>query len=80
MIDLDSNSGGSELLDLQVISVKIFQLTEWVYKFANLVRSDFQRALSDLESFYTGCLNWYERVFFLLNATGSRTPFVLFVQ
>lgn len=60
--------------------MKIFQLTEWVYKFTSSAEPDSKRGASDFELFYNECLNWYEDVFALLNDRGTRTPFVLFLQ
>lgn len=58
----------------------VFQLTEWVHNVITSVQSGIQMVLSDVEDFYKKCLEWYESIFALLNAEGSRSPFALFVQ
>ncbi|EGX91398.1 Fungal transcriptional regulatory protein [Cordyceps militaris CM01] len=72
-----------QIANPQVLVVKMFQLTEWVYK----VVVAHQRASHSNESIqediletYTKCLGWYRDVFELIGNGGSRSPFILFVH
>ncbi|KPM39394.1 hypothetical protein AK830_g7157 [Neonectria ditissima] len=66
--------------DLQMVTAKMFQLTEWVHKFITSAQSAPGIASNDLVAVYTKCLDWYEGLFALVDRDGSRTPFMLFVH
>jgi hypothetical protein len=70
----------ARLWDHQLIPQKLFQLTEWVHKLITSAQSDAQTTIHEILPVYNKCLDWYNNFFFFLNADGSRTPFVLFVQ
>jgi hypothetical protein len=77
--DLNPNAH-ARLWDHQLIPQKLFQLTEWVHKLITSAQSDAQTTIHEILPVYNKCLDWYNNFFFFLNADGSRTPFVLFVQ
>ncbi|KAF4589117.1 nitrate assimilation regulatory protein nirA [Ophiocordyceps camponoti-floridani] len=65
---------------LQLLPVRLFQLTEWVYKLlSTAVSRDGDLDTRGLFAVYTKCLRWYEGIF-SLKREGSDTPFVLFVH
>ncbi|PFH55459.1 hypothetical protein XA68_18274 [Ophiocordyceps unilateralis] len=65
---------------LQLLPMKLFQLTEWVYKLLSTSASkDGRFNTRGLFAVYTKCLNWYESIF-SLKTEGSDTPFVLFTH
>ncbi|PHH76756.1 hypothetical protein CDD80_1242 [Ophiocordyceps camponoti-rufipedis] len=78
-----SSNTAADVLDsrtLQLLPVKLFQLTEWVYKLlSTAVSRDDGFDTRDLFAVYTKCLRWYEGIF-SLRREGSDTPFVLFVH
>lgn len=80
MADSITGGEGSQRYSLQFVSTKLFQLTEWVYKFITSPYSRAQGIPSNPSAFYRKCLEWYEEVFTLLENDHGRTPFVLFVQ
>jgi hypothetical protein len=80
MADFTAVMHSSQLSKYQTIMRMVFQLTEWVHKVITSVQSGTEMLLSDVEAFYKQCLEWYESMFALLSAEGSRSPFALFVQ
>ncbi|KAH7111007.1 nitrate assimilation regulatory protein nirA, partial [Dactylonectria estremocensis] len=70
----------SQQRDLQLITAKMFQLTEWVHKLITSARSAPGIASNDIVAVYNKCLDWYESLFALVNRDGTRTPFMLFVH
>ena len=65
------------------MAVKIFQLTEWVYKFLALRRvleppTPSVSGVAAIEV-YKDCLDWYGSVFDLLRAH-ENSPLVVFIQ
>lgn len=78
--DFTAVTHSSQLCKYQAIMRMVFRLTEWVHKVITSAQSGIQMVLSDVEDFYKNCLEWYESIFALLNAEGSRSPFALFIQ
>lgn len=65
----------------KLMSVKVFQLTEWVYKLVSPTRlASGQIAPSEVFEVYTKCLDWYERICILLKADGADVPYAAFIQ
>jgi len=64
----------------QLISAKLFLLTEWVYKLVLSARTSASGAAANVAPVYTKCLDWYSGLFELLVADEGRTPFALFIQ
>ncbi|KAH7110017.1 putative nitrate assimilation regulatory protein nirA [Dactylonectria estremocensis] len=78
--DLATDAHNSQQRDLQLITAKMFQLTEWVHKLITSARSPPGIASNDIVAVYNKCLDWYESLFALVNRDGTRTPFMLFVH
>ncbi|GJN78630.1 hypothetical protein PLIIFM63780_002139 [Purpureocillium lilacinum] len=72
-----SDISGSQLGSLQLISAKIFQLTEWMCK---ILVSQPTAADDEVVLIYHWCLDWYESFFAMLKTDESNSPFVFFVQ
>ncbi|GJN81537.1 hypothetical protein PLIIFM63780_005071 [Purpureocillium lilacinum] len=64
----------------QLISAKLFLLTEWVYKLVLSARTSASGAAANVAPVYTKCLDWYSGLFELLVADEGRTPFALFIH
>ncbi|KAF1738491.1 Conidial development protein fluffy [Beauveria bassiana] len=64
----------------QLLNVKLFQLTEWVYTFIVVNRRAPHSNQDEMTSIYTKCLGWYRDLFELISRDGSRTPSLLFFQ
>lgn len=65
----------------KLISVKAFQITEWVYKLVSPTRlSSGQIAPSEIFEVYAKCLDWYERTCALLKAEEADVPCAVFIQ
>ncbi|KAJ6785245.1 hypothetical protein PWT90_07212 [Aphanocladium album] len=63
----------------QILIVKMFQLTEWVYK-AIVANQNASPAITEnVLVTYTKCLSWYRDIFHLIGS-GSRSPFILFLH
>ncbi|KZZ91529.1 Fungal transcriptional regulatory protein [Beauveria brongniartii RCEF 3172] len=69
-----------QLASSQLLIVKLFQLTEWVYTFIVANRRAPQSNQHEMMSIYTKCLGWYRDLFELIGRDGSRTPSLLFVH
>lgn len=69
-----------QMLGMQIISGKIFELTEWVYNFIALARSNIRSGPANVRAFYEKCLDWYKELFAYAESDCGRTPFVLFAQ
>ncbi|EFY90659.1 putative nitrate assimilation regulatory protein nirA [Metarhizium acridum CQMa 102] len=69
-----------QMLGMQFISGKIFQLTEWVYNFIALARSNIRNGSGNVRAFYKKCLDWYKELFAYAESDCGRTPFVLFAH
>ncbi|UNI24014.1 hypothetical protein JDV02_009794 [Purpureocillium takamizusanense] len=64
----------------QLLSAKLFLLTEWVYKLAFAARAGEPGVWASVVPVYTKCLDWYSGLFELLVADEGRTPFALFIH
>lgn len=73
---------GNKLLlsGLQLISTRVFELTELVYYFVLSAQFNTKGASSEAKAFYRNCLDWYEDFFNYAEIDCGRTPFVLFAQ
>ncbi|OAA33906.1 Fungal transcriptional regulatory protein [Beauveria brongniartii RCEF 3172] len=69
-----------QLASSQLLIVKLFQLTEWVYTFIVANRRAPHSNQDEMMSIYTKCLGWYRDLFELIGRDGSRTPSLLFVH
>ncbi|EFY87706.1 putative nitrate assimilation regulatory protein nirA [Metarhizium acridum CQMa 102] len=69
-----------QMLGMQFISGKIFELTEWVYNFIALARSNTRNGSRSVRAFYEKCLDWYKELFAYAESDCGRTPFVLFAH
>ncbi|KID94737.1 hypothetical protein MAJ_09327, partial [Metarhizium majus ARSEF 297] len=69
-----------QMLGMQFISGKIFELTEWVYNFMALARSNIRNGSGNVRAFYKKCLDWYKELFAYAESDCGRTPFVLFAH
>ncbi|OAA48126.1 Fungal transcriptional regulatory protein [Beauveria brongniartii RCEF 3172] len=69
-----------QLANPQILFVKMFQLTEWVYKAIVAHQKDSLSNQGKVLATYTKCLGWYRDVFELVGDGGSRSPFVLFIH
>ncbi|KHO01372.1 uncharacterized protein MAM_00373 [Metarhizium album ARSEF 1941] len=77
---LNPSERSLQLLSLQYISGKVFELTEWVYDFVESTRSNIRPSPRYVRAFYEKCLDWYKEIFAYAENDCARTPFVLFVQ
>ncbi|KAJ3497960.1 hypothetical protein NLG97_g1503 [Lecanicillium saksenae] len=64
----------------QLLTVKVLQLTEWVYMFIVTNRRTPHSNQEETISMYTKCLGWYRDIFELIGRDHSRTPLLLFVH
>lgn len=69
-----------EPYDAKVVAAKLFQLVEWSYSLITSSRIAATPSVYDAQETYSRLLDWYRNFFVLLNAEGSRTPFILFAQ
>ncbi|KAM3541266.1 hypothetical protein ARSEF1564_005827 [Beauveria bassiana] len=69
-----------QLANPQILFVKMFQLTEWVYKVIVAHQKDSLSNQGKVLATYTKCLGWYRDVFELVGDGGSRSPFILFIH
>lgn len=69
-----------ERYDAKVVAAKLFQLIEWSYALIISSRTATTPSVEDAKETYSKFLDWYRHFFELLNAEGSRTPFILFAQ
>ncbi|KAF1732019.1 Conidial development protein fluffy [Beauveria bassiana] len=69
-----------QLANPQILFVKMFQLTEWVYKVIVAHQKDSLSNQKKVLATYTKCLGWYRDVFELVGDGGSRSPFILFIH
>ncbi|KAM3512302.1 hypothetical protein MY11210_004015 [Beauveria gryllotalpidicola] len=72
-----------QLANPQILFVKMFQLTEWVYKAIVAHQSHQRDSQSNQGKFlatYTKCLGWYRDLFEIVGDGGSRSPFILFIH
>ncbi|KAI5459151.1 hypothetical protein BGZ63DRAFT_512716 [Mariannaea sp. PMI_226] len=68
------------LWNLQHLTSRVFQLTDWVHSLLVAAEADIQEALNDVGEVYHRCLNWYKSFFAFLGAESSRTPFIQFIH
>ncbi len=63
-----------------LVSAKMFQLTEWVYKF--LASQPIRPNGGDVDTVYGKCLDWYAGFFALLKTEteAKASPLVLYMQ
>ncbi|KJZ68614.1 hypothetical protein HIM_11993 [Hirsutella minnesotensis 3608] len=80
-VDIALDGSTSQLRNVEPIPARLFQLTEWVYKFLSTTHlPNGQLDSSEAIAVYAKCLDWYERLFPMLKMDGSDTPFVLFIH
>ncbi|KJZ69455.1 hypothetical protein HIM_11160 [Hirsutella minnesotensis 3608] len=79
--DIALDGSTSQLRNVEPIPARLFQLTEWVYKYLSTTHlPNGQLDSSEAIAVYAKCLDWYERLFPMLKMDGSDTPFVLFIH
>lgn len=68
----------------QINRIKVFQLTEWVYKFITSLKVPGQSrgpvSGSDVMALYRNCADWYAAFLEPPETNGNNLPSVLFVQ
>lgn len=83
VVSLDE-SQSEELRTGQITRIKIFQLTEWIYRFlttASFPSSPISTISGDqVMTLYRNCLDWYENFLALSEVQSNNSVSVLFVQ
>ncbi|OAA62083.1 Fungal transcriptional regulatory protein [Akanthomyces lecanii RCEF 1005] len=69
-----------QLANPQILIIKFFQLTEWVYKVIVAQQKASKLTQENVLMTYTKCLDWYRDLFELIGDAGSRSPFILLTQ